>query len=618
MKKFKETETMHITPDYSLEKAFKELNEKINNNPVETEYRLVLSSGVHRLTKPVIFDGGNAAAFDYSLEITGENDAVITSGIDICGCEFKKVSEKPYYAYKLPDNGEAPFFRNITCNGKMVTLAEAKEERIMAFSIPNDKDRKAPENSEPKLYVSEEALEGIDDNAPMPLEIWIKVEWQLFALRVVKIDRTDVRNTEDGEKLIAIHISTEDWTDFINGFWETLSGRFYHFRNHLVCLTQENSFFYDRSTRTLYFYPSADVDMSTAVISYATAENLLMFKNSRNVTVSNLTFTGTTSNYVTHNGYIAGQAGAIKKNKIGFLTHSAIQSENGYDFAVDNCIFHDIGGDGVNTTGITDGCRIENCRFEDVGMSAIRIGRPTNEWNYLRNMNCNIRIVNNYISHPGRVFTSNVGIAVASVRNLKLCKNTLIDTPYSAISVGWTWARSTFKAGTTVNILNAEIAYNRVENFMYAMKDGGAIYTLGGNCDIEDHSYYNFVHDNYCVAGPTCGQKTGQYTVIYFDGSSSNWLIERNVVSVDPSCPSKFSYFSYQDIPSQQVYNMMLRDNYVLNLDDPFYVLGNGGNDPERNKLNFLYQENNQVGLTLDTLDEKAKCIVLNSGAVKQ
>ncbi len=600
------------TPLKSLPRAYSLLLNKLRHTEEEIAYTLSLAKGEYVLDAPLTFDGKTAKALDYSLSIKGEEGAVITSGVSVSGCDFTPVDGKPYFAYRLPE-GNLPDFRDITVNGKLIPLCESEAEHTLAFSIPNNKDRMAPENAEPKLYVSEAAVSGITGD--FSCEIWIKVEWQVHALRVTGLDRSDTRVDDSGNTHVAVRILPEDWKSFVPAFYATLAGRPYHFKNHISCLNTKNTFYYDKQNRTLYYYPADDIDMQTAVIAYPTLENLLLFTDSRNISISGITFTGATSNYVTENGYIAGQGGRIKKNNIGFLTHAVIQSHNGYNLTVADCRFHDIGGDGINTSGITDTCTVERCFFDTVGMSPIRIGKFTSQWNYLVNINQNIRITHNYINEPGAVFRSNVGIVIGSVLNLCLCHNTILNTPYSAISVGWSWGRADYPVGTKVNILNAEIAYNRVENFMYCMKDGGAIYTLGGNCGIEDHNYYNFMHDNYCVAGPTCGRNSGGYTILYHDGSSSNWRTYENVIVVNPEAPSRFSYISFQSIPSQQVYNMLAENNYFVNLDDPFYVLGKGGNDKDRNRDNFLKQKNNKVGLRMDTLDKKARAIVENAGA---
>ncbi len=601
------------TPFRTLPRAYALLHSKVVRTDEETAYTIHMAAGEYVLDAPLSFDGKRVRALDYSLSLVGDAGAIITSGVPVKGSDFRKVEGKPYYAYQLPA-GQSPNFRDITVNGKLVPICESAVERTLAYSIPNNKDRKDPENAEPKLYVREESLVGMTEDT-LFCELWIKVEWQVHAVRVTSIDRNDVRVDDNGGRHIAVHINPEDWEVFMPGFYGTLAGRPYHFKNHISCLEKKNSFYYDKKNTTLYVYPDDGVDMASARVAYPTLENLLLFRDARNVSVTGIEFTGATSNYVTENGYVAGQGGRIKKNKIGFLTHSVVQARNSYNLYFADCRFHDIGGDGINTDGITDSCTVERCYFDTIGMSAIRIGKFMGGWDYIESLSQNIRIVNNYITEPGAVFRSNVGIVIGSVYNLTLCYNTLINTPYSAVSVGWSWSRTERPVGASVNILNAEIAYNRVENFMYCMKDGGALYTLGGNCGIEDHNYYNFMHDNYCVAGPTVGRNSGGYTILYHDGSSSNWKTSRNVIVVNPDAPSNHNYISYQSIPHQQVYNMLAENNYLVNMDDPYYIFGRNCADPAKNRANFIKMRNNKIGLRMETLDKTARAIIENAGA---
>ena len=142
------------------------------------------------------------------------------------------------------------------------------------------------------------------------------------------------------------------------------------------------------------------------------------------------------------------------------------------------------------------------------------------------------------------------------------------------------------------------------------MKDGGAIYTLGGNCMQEYPALFNSIHDNYCEVGETTGQKTGCYTVLYHDGSSSNWHTYDNVIEIRPDNPSRFSYISFQNVGSQQVYNITAENNYFINLTDPVYAVGEGRVKPEFN----LHEINSHVGITHDTLDAFAKSVITNAG----
>lgn len=600
-------------PFSSLADAFADATQKLSTDEDNVKITFSFADGVYRLTEPVKLSSKDFTAKTYAFDFSGSGNAVINGATVIPNASFEKVTGKDYYRAQLAkkENGEYPEFRDLYVNGKLCTLATYGREHVMACSIPFDKDRKAhPENlAWQKLYIDPAVVAGIDADNPSPLEIWMKVEWQLHAVRIARLDYNDTFLAEDGTKMIAAIVNEEDWSHFYHQFWATLKGRYYWGKNALTYL-HDGQFFYDRQNGVLYYQPSEGVDMTTAEIAYPNCETLIELEGLKNVTFTGLAFTGTTSNYINQNGYIAGQAGAIKKNNIGYLTDSAIKGTNLKEFTVKECRFYQLGGDGINTRGRSEGFRIFGNRFETIAMTAIRIGAPDGVYQVSTNANVNIEILNNYIYNTGAIYKSNVSVFIGPVFNLRINYNTFIDSSYSAVSVGWRWGRANWEFGETVNVTNAEIAYNYLENFMSEMKDGGAIYTLGGNCTQDYTELFNSIHDNYCAVGNTTGQRTGCYTVLYHDGSSSNWYTYDNVIEIRPDNPSKFSYISFQNVGSQQVYNITAENNYFINLNDPVYAVGAGRVKPEYN----LHEIDSHIGVTYGTLDDFAKNVILNAG----
>ena len=84
-----------------------------------------------------------------------------------------------------------------------------------------------------------------------------------------------------------------------------------------------------------------------------------------------------------------------------------------------------------------------------------------------------------------------------------------------------------FALGEGINIRDAEIAYNRITDFVQVLKDGAAIYVLGANCERSCSRRFNFMHHNFaqnkCIRDMTMGY--------YLDGAASNWNVWDNVVS---------------------------------------------------------------------------------------
>ena len=96
------------------------------------------------------------------------------------------------------------------------------------------------------------------------------------------------------------------------------------------------------------------------------------------------------------------------------------------------------------------------------------------------------------------------------------------------MSVGWGWEPVNYTKGESCNVRNAEIAYNYIHNYMDVLRDGGAIYVLGGNADPAIHTdRFNCMHDNYaCLDVRRDGSKYGYYC----DGATSNWEVRDSVI----------------------------------------------------------------------------------------
>ena len=70
-----------------------------------------------------------------------------------------------------------------------------------------------------------------------------------------------------------------------------------------------------------------------------------------------------------------------------------------------------------------------------------------------------------------------------------------------------------------------EIAYNYIHNYMDLLRDGGAIYVLGGCANYKSYTNrFNRMHDNYAELGDN--SKYGYYC----DGASSNWDVFHSVI----------------------------------------------------------------------------------------
>jgi hypothetical protein len=182
-------------------------------------------------------------------------------------------------------------------------------------------------------------------------------------------------------------------------------------------------------------------------------------------------------------------------------------------------------------------------------------------------------------------------------KNTTVSHNTIHDCAYTAIGIGLTFGIPGLNPHEEdfYNHYNLDVSYNYIHSYLTEIGDAGAIYVTGGNAPKELKGEFNFMHHNYVVLTNTTGNGRGHMLVgLYFDGSTSNWRCYENVVvehsygavrgEDDELYADGDRYVTMlrlrfggttpiyvQHISSQISHNILIEDNYVLNVraDDP-------------------------------------------------
>ena len=584
-------------PFVTFDEAFAAIKSKIESEN-DLNVTLTVKNGTYLQDAPATLDM-TGCENSYYLTVKGESrDGVtLTSEYTVAGSSFTAASGGIYVTTlpaSLKKDGVYPAFRDLSINGTPLTVARTSGERVMRFDLgfghPSSTDLKTLPDEDKILYVDTDLLDAFPTSSSIRgTELWIRVEWQIHCIRVVGLDRS--RATENGA-LTPILIEPSDFDDLIGNYHSSLAGRSYWLENSEYLIDEPGEFCVKNGNLSLY--PPVNTVMPTATVALPVSHQLLSFKEVTNLTVSDMSFTGTANTFLGEAAYITGQCGYLKVGSTGFLPYAAIFGENLSNTTVDNCNFYNLAYDGVSFRGITTNVSVKNCEFYDMAASAIRLGQNASYTK--KNQNNGISILQNYIRKTGTTFASSPGIYVSGVDGLTLNYNTLIDTSYSAISVGWSWAP--IKTPGLINVHNAEIAYNYIENFMQNMKDGGAIYVVGGNAvkagTEKTPEYFNSCHHNYCVVGKETGTFTnylsGGWTVLYHDGAASNWSTCDNVIYTAHDTknvvnPTKFSYISFQSINEQQAYDCFSDRNFVVNISSTSLFYGIAYKDKDTGAL---------------------------------
>ena len=439
---------------------------------------------------------------------------------------FERVEGKPYLKYQLPkdEEGNYPLFRNLFLNANSIPLATGPIHRNP--DLLTDAERRG-EEKRPGFYIPEEIAKRIASDDLGSLELTMHVEWEFFTTHIERIDFDHVRDFDGVKHVLAVPVREE--IDLFCGDCHrilNIKNRETYLANAPALLTEPDTFAYDYKNGVIYVLPKDAEHLEGQFVQYPGAENFLIVEGLNNFTVENIEFTGTTSKHLCRVMYYSGQANTVKR--AGRLRHAALIASNTRNLTVKGCAFTDLGGNGVLLLNSSRGATIIDCLFDNIGMSALSVGNPTSHWEEEKNRNFDIRIENNLFHHIAYEYPTALCIFVGTVDTLKILHNTIEGCGYSAMSIGWGWEPVKYTKGEFCNVRNAEIAYNYIHNYMDILRDGGAIYVVGGNADHTVNSdRFNCMHDNYAKLDVRRDHSKYGY---YCDGATSNWEVRHSVI----------------------------------------------------------------------------------------
>ncbi len=520
------------------------------------EMDIALYQGVYTLSRPFTLDAEahpGLAHMRITIRPSEGMRPVITSLKGIDARAFTPVSGNIYkYQFEKDENGKYPVFREFYSNGKQLPLAKSNVF-IHPFGLPNRKDYSDPAN-ERCLFVPVDEAEKLLSYGEVSLaELTMFLEWEWCSAHVGSIDLDDTRE-HGGKKYARLTLAGEEHATFIKHQHSCIDigNREFFFVNHPAHLT-EDTFSYNCKTGELYYCLPEGDKIEWKKFSYPTLEQLFILKGLNNVKLEGLTFTGITSKFICENMYYARQSN--KEKRFGLFPHAAVLTKNMRDFTVCDCTFRDIDGNGIMMTDSSNKVRIHSSRFYRLSMAGIIVGNHTTAWEDPQNRNYDIEIVNNHLHTIGYEYPAAGAIYVSIVDGLRIMHNTIEKTAYSGITVGWGWSPVSYSLGEKVNIRDAEIAFNRIIDFMQLMRDGAAIYVLGANCTWDHEGQFNFMHDNYAEREL---YKDASKRGYYMDGSSTNWEVYNNVI-----LGVRLPIFSQFHVANQYTHHNYIHDIYT-------------------------------------------------------
>ncbi len=606
------TATVHVDADaatngngtysapYNSVKAGYDAAVTLINSGSANDVTILLADGTYVLSETLHVSGADLSRRG-KIAFKAENagNVTFTSEISFSGSHFTNEGNG-VYSYQLPEDryGNYPAFRDASLNGTRLTLAKSTNDGFFAVDSAYNAGASGLNSGDQLLYVRPSLFSSLSKDAQgyfldskgnrTTQEIWFVVQWKVYVLRADYISSTASSYTDPvyGDTLVPLHIISEDWSHFLTSQYHSaggLAGCQYWVANNKALLTENGTFYYDNAAGKVYV--KTDANMSNATFGYATLEHLVTLSDAENITFDGITFTGTTLNEISENGYITGQAGRsmrmVDGGHEGYLEIAALYGKNVRNITVQNCIFDETAYDAIYFHGAVEDVTVSSSKFLSIGGTAVRIGESTDTYTSAL-YNKNITIDNNYIDGTGVLYYLCPGICVSAVDTLNITRNTIMNTTYSAIHVGYNWVSyklSGFKYAedSFVHVKNAKISGNFIQDYMTRLADGGAIYVVGGNAPGSNETLFNEISNNYIVVTSKTGSEyksgpNGTVTkavcmVLYHDGGSSNWKDKDNVIVRKDDAKTPFSYIYYQVSAGGPATNSCTERAYIVSAD---------------------------------------------------
>ncbi|WP_406066981.1 ricin-type beta-trefoil lectin domain protein [Micromonospora sp. NBC_01638] len=326
-------------------------------------------------------------------------------------------------------------------------------------------------------------------------------------------------------------------------------------------LDSPGEFYFDKSSRTVYYYKASTENMSTATV-YAPNNVTTVLRvagtstssHARNVTFSGLTVRHSDWNLVNVAGsaFKQAQQGNLSANayaKGNFhvyyyrnvdVTPGIVQIQNADGILLQRNRIEHTGADGINMVNDVQGTQLIGNYTNDIAGSAITVGHPqhvyigdgtsTNREKYsaqVEGLPKNIDIKNNYIYDSAVLFNGHSPISAYFADTLTIQHNRIEKTPWSGITLGWGWWNFDGSSGSivpnrpTTTARNNNISYNHIIDTVQRLSDTAPIYTLGSQPGTT-------ITNNY-LQGVPAGHKYG----LHPDEGSAYITFRDNVLSVD-------------------------------------------------------------------------------------
>lgn len=315
-------------------------------------------------------------------------------------------------------------------------------------------------------------------------------------------NRHPIDYIEDAGDDWIIHLK-QPWYRYLNGphvnnNTKSSSSPMFHIENAPELLDEQGEFYFDKNTKTVYYYPYDEEDLTTADVYAGKLEVLMSLKgSSKDARVEHIEFDGIEFRHGAwyepqEKGIASFQADALfpyfdyladgTKTAISDLLnaktmHAQIQAQHCDYLDFKNCNFINLGSSAISMDVDAHHSDITGNIFRDISGTAVTVGSGVHYANEVHNeeLTSRINISNNVLRRTGIEYHFCPGIGVYYAESVTVSHNDIAYVPYSGVSLGWGWGQ---QPSVSLKCFNHKVTYNRIDKNGRVCRDGGPIYTL--------------------------------------------------------------------------------------------------------------------------------------------
>ena len=223
-------------------------------------------------------------------------------------------------------------------------------------------------------------------------------------------------------------------------------------------LDAAGEWFYRKSTGQLFFWPPTGTNLSTATIELASQDELLRFIGTSNATAASvkyIQFNGVTFTHA-YRTLFSQTYETVLQSDWAIARAGALFMQNAENIVIENCLFDQVGGNGIFASGYNRNHLFANNVFNDAGASCVCLFGLTSSvrcpGSWSSTPTCTdkmpgpvdpvngefpayVTVSNNMMNHFGRFEKQPAGVAMSATECDTIRHNTIHDCPRAGLSI---------------------------------------------------------------------------------------------------------------------------------------------------------------------------------------